>query len=362
MELEIRKESNEKYLSIKMIGMNENDYQFQMLLNNRIKGLLPLRIRNINNEKELLYEITNMTSINNIFQRSLMRKDDLIKFVFAIKQLEESLKEYLLDSKHVFFDLNYIFFRTKQNQYYFCYCPEVVDDFSLQMKSLFNQLLDYVNYNDREAVSLAYGMQEIASRDDFSLEELLDFAMHNKEKEKPIEIEEEDVYEEEDDESDYKETFIDRIKKVFNKNKKTEELDNDDWEDNYYIEETQTNINDSFETDNIIDEEATVLLTQQSARVIALKSVNANPEIVVLPDKYPYIIGKSRRSSDYRVSSNVVSRVHARINYENEEFTIEDLNSTNGTFVNDERLKPHEVKSIERGDVIKLADLEFVVE
>ena len=43
-------------------------------------------------------------------------------------------------------------------------------------------------------------------------------------------------------------------------------------------------------------------------------------------------------------------------------FTIEDLNSTNGTFVNDERLKPHEIKEIEKGDVIKLADLEFSVE
>ncbi|MBP5773657.1 MAG: FHA domain-containing protein, partial [Eubacterium sp.] len=60
--------------------------------------------------------------------------------------------------------------------------------------------------------------------------------------------------------------------------------------------------------------------------------------------------------------SNVVSRVHARLNYEMGVFTIEDLNSTNGTFVNEERLKSHEIKTIEKGDVIKLADLEFSVE
>ena len=83
---------------------------------------------------------------------------------------------------------------------------------------------------------------------------------------------------------------------------------------------------------------------------------------MVVPDKYPFVIGKSKRSCDYRVGSNVVSRVHARINCDMGEFTIEDLNSTNGTFVNDERLKPHEIKEIERGDVIKLADIELSVE
>ena len=83
---------------------------------------------------------------------------------------------------------------------------------------------------------------------------------------------------------------------------------------------------------------------------------------MVAPRKFPFVLGKSRRSSDFRVSSDVVSRVHARLNCELGEFTIEDLNSTNGTFVNDERLKPHEIKPIERGDVIKLADIEFVIE
>ena len=110
------------------------------------------------------------------------------------------------------------------------------------------------------------------------------------------------------------------------------------------------------------DEEATVLLTSSAAEYIVLKSTNCNPDILIVPDKFPFVIGKSKRSSDFRVSSNVVSRVHARINYEMGEFSLEDLNSTNGPFVNDERLKPHEIKTIERGDVIKLADIEFIIE
>ncbi len=358
MELEVKKEGNEKYLSAKYIKFDEDNYQIQMIINNNINGLVPISIKNVNNEKELLYDITGMSTLSSIFERNLIKRDELMKITLAIKQLCESLKEYLLCEDNIKFDLNYIYYKTKHKQYFFCYCPETVDDFSLQMKSLFNQVLDYVNYNDRDAVSLAYGMQEIASRDDFTMDELLELALGSKEEQQPISIDDtefdiEDQYDE-DEKEEYKKSFFDIIKEFFHKDKKEEQ------EESIYIEETEEDFN--FETDNLSDEDATVLLTSNAADYIILKSINREESIMVAPNKYPYVIGKSKRSSDYKVSSNVVSRVHARINYEMGVFTIEDLNSTNGTFVNEERLKPHEIKNIEKGDIIKLADLEFSVE
>ena len=176
MEFEIKKEGNEKYLYAKNTKFEDNDYRIQMILNNNIKGLLPLKIRNVNKEKELLYDITGMSSLSSIFERSLIKKDDLKKLMLEIKRLEETHKEYLLCGDNIKFDLNSIYYKAKEKQYYFVYTPIEVDDYNLQMKALFNQVLDYVNYNDREAVTLAYGMQEIASRDDFALDELLELA------------------------------------------------------------------------------------------------------------------------------------------------------------------------------------------
>jgi len=43
-------------------------------------------------------------------------------------------------------------------------------------------------------------------------------------------------------------------------------------------------------------------------------------------------------------------------------YYIEDLNSSNGTFVNGEKLKPHTQVMFQLGDIIMLADMEFVVE
>ena len=355
MEFEIKKEGNEKYLSAKGLKFDESNYQIQMIMNNNISGLIPISIRNINNEKELLYDITGMSSLSSIFGRNLIRREELVKITLAIKQLGDSLREYLLSEDNIKFDFNYIYYKAKQNQYYFCYCPERVEDFALQMKTLYNQILDYVNYNDKDAVSIAYGMQEISSRDDFTLEELLEFVLGTKEEPEPVILEEdEEDFDIEEDEEEQKNSFFDTIKNIFHKNKKEED------EESIYIEETDEEFN--FETDNLSDEDATVLLTSEAADYIVLKSINREPTIMVAPSKYPYVIGKSKRSSDFKVSSNVVSRVHARLNYEMGVFTIEDLNSTNGTFVNEERLKSHEIKTIEKGDVIKLADLEFSVE
>ena len=228
MEFEIKKEGNEKYLSAKGLKFDEGNYQIQMIMNNNISGIVPITIRNINNEKELLYDITGMSNLSSIFERSLMRSEELVKFTLAIKQLSDSLREYLLCEDNIKFDFNYIYYKAKQKQYCFCYCPDEGEDFSLQIKTLFNQVLDYVNYNDKDAVSLAYGMQEIASRDDFAVEELLDFAMSKKEIKEPILPEEdEDEFDCEEEELDEKkETFLEKIKNAF-KRKKKEENDYD---------------------------------------------------------------------------------------------------------------------------------------
>jgi pSer/pThr/pTyr-binding forkhead associated (FHA) protein len=55
----------------------------------------------------------------------------------------------------------------------------------------------------------------------------------------------------------------------------------------------------------------------------------------------------------------LVSRRHAVIEQKGESFTIRDLGSTNGTYVNGDPLKEREERILEAGDVIKLGKTEF---
>lgn len=82
-------------------------------------------------------------------------------------------------------------------------------------------------------------------------------------------------------------------------------------------------------------------------------------------DKYPYIIGSFGKMSDVVVDAQVISRMHCCVyNESNQEdtYSIEDLNATNGTYINGERLNNHERKRLCDGDILKLAAIAFKVE
>ncbi|MFN2242556.1 MAG: FHA domain-containing protein, partial [Anaerolineae bacterium] len=66
------------------------------------------------------------------------------------------------------------------------------------------------------------------------------------------------------------------------------------------------------------------------------------------------------RSADNQIAIQdpTVSRHHAWIKAEGEEFLVFDVGSANGTFVNDERIE--EPRRLESGDVVRFGDAEFV--
>ena len=59
---------------------------------------------------------------------------------------------------------------------------------------------------------------------------------------------------------------------------------------------------------------------------------------------------------DVVLSDKKLSRKHATIRYEGGEFQIADLDSSNGCFVNDEKIQKHDLID---NDIIKLGDIEF---
>lgn len=73
-------------------------------------------------------------------------------------------------------------------------------------------------------------------------------------------------------------------------------------------------------------------------------------------DKEEFKIGKNNASVDYAIAhSTSVSRQHAAISRRNGQFTIVDLGSTNGTFVNDNRISG--MVRLQDGDNIRFADV-----
>ena len=95
----------------------------------------------------------------------------------------------------------------------------------------------------------------------------------------------------------------------------------------------------------------------ESYGTLIRKSNNENCVI----DKPSFTIGKDSLHVNFCIKDNSsISRQHATIESRNGITSITDNNSTNGTFVNSRRLSPRQPQTIQSGDVITLANEEFI--
>lgn len=79
-------------------------------------------------------------------------------------------------------------------------------------------------------------------------------------------------------------------------------------------------------------------------------------------DVHGTTIGRSHKESQYVISGNGnLSRKHIRVYLSGGKAYVEDTNSSNGTFINGNRLDKNETREVSLGDIVMLADEKFTV-
>lgn len=99
----------------------------------------------------------------------------------------------------------------------------------------------------------------------------------------------------------------------------------------------------------------TVVLAGLSERVPCLVS-QIRPAERILLNKSPILIGRLADSVDFVIENRAVGKIHAEVKKIGEQYFIIDLNSVNGTYVNDERLICNMETQMKDGDKITLAN------
>lgn len=156
--------------------------------------------------------------------------------------------------------------------------------------------------------------------------------------------------------------------------KENYDLENDDYNEATCIldEEESTALLDEYEeelTGLLEDSEGTTLLEQnsisdsispeQNNKFPSLVRVSTNETIII--NKPVFRLGKERSYVDYFVTNNnAVSRSHADIITRGNRYFVCDQNSTNHTYINDELLAVKKETEICEGDVLRLANEEFI--
>ncbi|MBR5930899.1 MAG: FHA domain-containing protein [Lachnospiraceae bacterium] len=413
MNISFRKNLNRSYMVIEKIpAFSENDFMVQMLLQNDIRTLLKFRYETVNGKTDLLYDISSRQVFQRQFEINKMTGENLKAFCYSVRSMINALEEYLLEPNNIILKKECIFTDPEGKQYEFCYHPYYHGDIMMEFRELFNHILQIINYEDEKTVRLAYEIHAKLQSDNFTLADIMealnsDLPIPSPKIEK-IESEEIDLLEELNQPlpevipersffekiSDYLKgrNLIDVLEDINNKelrmkidgysmagasherqmqkytngNIKQEHAQGGVAVDYSHNSTSGVPLGQSFMEESVYPQrqrlpvKGTILLEDPEPdlrKLVGRKSQQGHDFDV---DGFPFTIGKLEGYVNAVINVPAVSRLHARIYQKpNGDYQIEDMNSTNGTFVNNQRMSPYTKTPLHVGDVIALADEEF---
>lgn len=383
-----------------------NEYEYQMCINNRIRNLLPFQQRSENGENYLYYEVTGMQSLDIYLQTRKLKREFMEVLAKGIIKLYEELYEYALDMTRVNFKTKYILIGRNGEDVRFLYSFSKENIGNAGIEELLESCIECLDYKDELLMKLLYQVYEnfLDQGEDFwldkEMEELLK-GFHIVDEinctqiQNPFEEKEEEIpLVKEKDESNIikkeKKRLIGGLISIFIINivaffiwkpitilkvfflvsmgsvllaliihsykqiEKNEKEKKKQQEDNNYIKEYEE-INYKIG----LKEDCTQIINIKDVEQSLYSVYGKEPKnICFLKEKR--IIGKDASRVQICIPNDGVSRLHAMIVHDESGYKVEDLNSTNGTWVNGKRLTPREPYALHDGDKVSFAEAEYI--
>ena len=417
MEISYKRSMNDNYMVIGGGEIRKRDsYQTRMLLENQIQSLLPCKLQKVNGEELFYYGITGCQSLKNLFENRKFDRIELENLFISVLKIMENLDEYLLNRDYLLLQPSCIFRGKENKEYYFVWCPVSEADIEQEFRQLTEYILPKIDHTDKEAVTLGYGIYKESTEPGMRMDILKEQVYVQKEEsvshewESGIQDEEEreqerqkildDFYRDEDREEKQSAGKIGILVSTiigagifwavrnlrvmdsiylwavvigsvlvlggviggiyfwkYQHSKKEKAFDEK-------IEVKDDIQEKNFQTENFIKESegetgSTALLQEKETSFAYLEELDqANPERYFL-EKEITIIGKWKENVDIWLNIPTVSRLHAKIIRKGQKDVLVDINSRNGTILNNLWLNPEQEYDLQSDDIIIFAQKKF---
>ena len=188
MEIRYQRNLNKSHMILTGLQIPEEEqYSLNIILQNKIPGLLQLQKESVNGEDQFFYDISSRQALDKIFEAVKMTREDLKAMVLSLKNCMVQIEEYLLNPETLLLSPEYIYTDPDKKNYYFCCHPGYSGNPCRELESLFEQFLSWIDYNDADLVRLAYELHQITEKEDYRIQELEDTVLA-KEEQKPLRI------------------------------------------------------------------------------------------------------------------------------------------------------------------------------
>lgn len=396
------------YVRIRELTLpDERKYQYCIMKRGGITGLLPFEIRYIDSDAYMYYDITSRQNLSSLYSKKPLDRMWISSFFSSMKKIRNETVRFLLDPANLIWNPSNIYQDLKTGKFGYLYVPYLNEDNG--MNEMMDFLISHVDYSDDELVRCVYsiaeqyksggdvylsdkvysdvaslkiseevkedrvisqdpddrGSVEIQDRsDDLSLGRDMDVVYAQAEKignafkmpdERPLRLKPgSSVNAGSDREGSAKKSggIMDMIRSIRVRDKKIRQ----DYDFGYGIEPEAAVAEEPGYSDqeSDSDSEGTIyveLPLEENTR----RLISETGQVFHVINEDSLVIGKKEEEVDLYVGDEGISRMHARIFRNGDDYFLEDLNSTNGTFKNGLRLKPYEQRKLEKGDEIKFA-------
>lgn len=356
------------------------EWESEMIIHNKVNGILFAECVCENGESYLWYDITGKQALDVLLSSKEVDYRLLCKIMHGLCTAVCKLENLLLVSDSVLLLPDCIFMDNRTDEIFFCYYPGNEQELSVAVCNLMEYLLTRLDHKDQAAVSAAYALFEQVRKDGYSVADIRKMLCIPYEEEDKGLLQEmkgregyvESIRQKEEGQLETGQIKENSITKNLQsqENVKNEESILHQWRDSILgklksgmkklLPEKRKQLEPfAFEPEEEIgikQGKPTVLLSEITKKPIGLLRYQGNGKCEDLKiDVLPYIIG-SDASCDGYIESDTVSRRHARITKSEELYFIEDLNSSNGTFVGGQLLNYKVKMSLSSNETVKLAD------
>lgn len=151
-----------------------NDYRERMLLDNKIKGLLPVSSQKLNGMSRYYYEINSLQSLDRLLEKNELDYNGIYGLLKGCVGVFEELEKYLLDGEQIILKPEFIYMHAERMEPHFVYDLEYCGDVRSEFAQLIENLLAKINHEDEKAVMLAYQVYRYTRNPNYVLGEIKD--------------------------------------------------------------------------------------------------------------------------------------------------------------------------------------------
>lgn len=378
-----------------------HEFDERMMLRRKLPGLLPVERCYINGVGQYWYNISGKQSLDTYCRIQKIGIDFVERMIISICSEIEILECNLLDQNCLLLDPEQVFVTNQNQEIIFAIYPGQHEKLSSEFQQLMEYLLTKIDHMDREAVRIGYAIYEKTLDEAYSIMDIRDEIIARRSGKTPAiqdEIQENRAPQEqfcsfeqdvpgkstqeisgtnnirkqnyEEEQRHLLDQLFDEIRRIYQewkqnlaqfvgKDKKSKDTGAKESQSASRQQESWVVYPDDPVPEETFQIHPTVCLGEYAIHPEGILMYEGTEQLQNLRISGQAVrVGKAE-DAELRIEKDTISRYHARIDAKEKEYYIEDLNSTNGTYINDELLPYKEVRQLKSNDMIRFADVKY---